>query len=157
MSAAESLKGGHVRHGVLILAALCMPAQAGGPVTPEGSWISYGDSGGKPEAIIRIFSEGGELKGRVARLFDPPAMVCDLCPGEQRGRPLKGLEILWGFRREGDRWTGGHILDPESGDTYRARMTLAKDGTRLEVCGYVGLPLLGRTQTWVRAGSEPND
>ena len=67
-----------------------------------------------------------------------------------------GLEILGGLepssRAEGV-WTDGTLYDPGSGSTYRASLTVA-DANRLELRGYVGVPLLGRTTTWFRVGSE---
>jgi uncharacterized protein (DUF2147 family) len=60
------------------------------------------------------------------------------------------MEILRHMRPDGDEWSGGEILDPESGKTYRARMKLIDGGRRLVIRGYIGLPLFGRSQTWVR-------
>lgn len=60
------------------------------------------------------------------------------------------MQILWNMRPDGDSWSGGEILDPESGKTYRAQMKLADGGRKLVVRGYIGLPLFGRSQTWIR-------
>ena len=69
---------------------------------------------------------------------------------ELRSRPIIGLQIMEGFRYAGDRtWTDGHIYDPESGNTYHGRITLRPDG-RLELRGYVGISLFGRTVVWTR-------
>ena len=46
---------------------------------------------------------------------------------------------------------GGDILDPNNGKVYRVRLKVIDNGARLEVRGYIGTPMLGRTQTWVRA------
>jgi uncharacterized protein (DUF2147 family) len=54
------------------------------------------------------------------------------------------------MRRDGDEWTGGEILDPENGKTYKATLKLADNGQKLLVRGYIGLPIFGRSQTWVR-------
>ena len=47
-------------------------------------------------------------------------------------------------------WDGGDILDPNNGKVYKVRLKLADGGRKLDVRGYVGAPLLGRTQTWIR-------
>jgi len=55
-------------------------------------------------------------------------------------------------QNEGDKamWDGGEILDPNNGKTYKVRLTPGDGGKTLSVRGYIGAPLLGRTQTWVR-------
>ncbi|HWD18223.1 MAG TPA: DUF2147 domain-containing protein [Verrucomicrobiae bacterium] len=67
-----------------------------------------------------------------------------------RARPIAGIEFLTDFTYAGDNlWEKGKIYDPEVGKTYKCRMTLLNSNT-LEVRGYIGLPLLGRTVTWTR-------
>jgi len=67
-----------------------------------------------------------------------------------RGRPLKSLAVLTGFEYDGEnRWVNGIIYDPNSGNTYKATVTLADNDT-LKVRGYVGFSLFGRTETWTR-------
>ena len=68
-----------------------------------------------------------------------------------QSRPIVGLPLLAGFVKaaEPDVWEDGEIYNPEDGDTYSCTMTLLEDG-RLEVRGYVGLPLFGKSQTWTR-------
>ena len=61
-----------------------------------------------------------------------------------------GLTILTGMKKVGDHWGGGQIVDPKSGSTYRCKMTLVEGGTRLDVRGFIGVSLFGRTQTWQR-------
>ena len=45
---------------------------------------------------------------------------------------------------------GGEILDPNNGKVYKVRLKPADGGKKLDVRGYIGAPLLGRTQTWIR-------
>ena len=73
-----------------------------------------------------------------------------------RGRTLVGLQILTGLVPEGEsghHWTGGRIYDPGSGRTYQCEARLGAEG-RLELRGYFGIPLLGRTTWWLREGEE---
>ncbi len=94
------------------------------------------------------------MNGKVAELMnletDDPNPTCDDCPGERKGQPVKGMTILWGVEREGNEWSGGTILDPESGDTYDASLELREGGQKLDVRGFIGFSMLGRTQTWER-------
>lgn len=134
------------------LLALLGPAAAQ-PAGIEGLWQTLDDRTGRPDGLVRIAARGEGYDVTVVAVFSPPAPspspLCEDCPGELRGRPVLGLAIARGLRREGDGWAG-EILDPDDGRTYRCRLRLAPDGRRLEVRGYVGLPLFGRTQVWTR-------
>jgi len=70
-----------------------------------------------------------------------------------RERPVIGVQILTGLKPAGDAWTGGAIYDPGSGSTYHCTLSLEGEN-RLRLRGYVGVPLFGRTTTWIRVGSE---
>ena len=59
--------------------------------------------------------------------------------------------ILWGLKKDGDEWSGGKILDPENGKSYKCWIQVIDDGRRLKVRGYIGISLLGRTQYWKKA------
>ena len=61
------------------------------------------------------------------------------------------MVILRGLRWDGTAWTGGDVLDPDTGKVYRATVRLSDDGRELTLRGYVGIALLGRSQRWVRA------
>jgi uncharacterized protein (DUF2147 family) len=67
-----------------------------------------------------------------------------------RDHPIVGLQFMSGFSYSGGKvWAGGKIYDPESGKTYKGKMTLKTNG-ELELHGYVGISLFGRTVTWTR-------
>ena len=121
---------------------------------PEGLWRVIGDKSGVAEALVRISAHGGAYEGRIVKLFPrpgvDPAALCDLCPGARRNKPVEGLTILTGMRWNGRDYSGGEILDPDSGEVYRCSMQLSSDGRKLSLRGYVLMPLLGRTETWIR-------
>ena len=60
------------------------------------------------------------------------------------------MTILWDLKKDGDEWNGGHIMDPKNGKTYKCKVKLADGGKKLDVRGFIGFSLLGRTQTWER-------
>jgi uncharacterized protein (DUF2147 family) len=60
------------------------------------------------------------------------------------------MTILWGLKQDGNEYTGGQILDPKNGKTYRAKMKLTDGGKKLEVRGFIGVSMFGRSQTWIR-------
>ena len=122
-------------------------------VTPAGLWSTISDRDGKPMGVVEIREVDGELVGIVRQILvdaSPEDSVCDKCSDERHGQPIVGMEILRHMQRNGDQWTGGEILDPESGKTYRATLKLSDDGQKLIVRGYIGLPMFGRSQTWIR-------
>ena len=123
-------------------------------MSPVGVWRSIDDKTKKERSIIRITEVNGELQGVVEKIFDQPgddpAHLCNECKDERKDKPIVGMTILWGLKKEGDGWSGGEILDPKNGKTYRAKMNLSEDGRSLKVRGYIGVSLIGRTQTWLR-------
>ena len=134
-----------------LMLASSFVAAAGSPV---GTWRSIDDKTKQERSIIKITEENGELKGVVEKLFDQPgddpAHLCKECKGERKDKPIIGMTILWGLKKDGDMWAGGEILDPKNGKIYRCKMTLSGDGKSLNVRGFIGISLLGRTQTWLR-------
>lgn len=126
-------------------------------MTPLGAWHSIDDETKKPKAVIRISTNAsGTLSGVVEKALDPKPGAepnCDKCTDDRKGKPKIGMEIIRGGKKvDGkDVWEDGKILDPENGTDYRLRLTPVDGGKKLEVRGYVGTPMLGRTQTWVRA------
>ena len=122
--------------------------------SPIGLWKNIDDQTGKPKALIRITEQNGELRGKIEKLFrapdEDPNPKCDRCEGELKDQPIIGMTILTGMKPDGDEYNGGLILDPGNGKVYKSKMTLADGGKRLNVRGYTGMPLLGRTQIWVR-------
>ncbi len=63
---------------------------------------------------------------------------------------MLGMVFMSGLKKSGDEYTGGEILDPDNGKVYRSKMTLIDGGKKLNVRGYVGMPMFGRSQVWVR-------
>jgi uncharacterized protein (DUF2147 family) len=140
---------------LVVLSTACtlaaMPLHAAD--TPAGIWKTIDDETGQDKSIIQIREQDGELTGKVLEVLQSdqgPDPVCKECEGERHDQPVVGMTILWGLRRDGDEWSGGEILDPHNGKVYKCRMRLVEGGSRLEVRGYIGFSLLGRTQVWIR-------
>jgi uncharacterized protein (DUF2147 family) len=140
---------------VTLLALLALPAYA--QPTPLGLWKTVDDATGREKGLVRIVAANGVLTGRIEGSLDPsepPNRVCDKCSDDRKGKPLLGMTILTGVHASADEpgvWDGGDILDPDNGKVYRVRLRPSSDGKTMQVRGYIGLPLLGRTQTWIRA------
>ena len=136
----------------LLSAGLAPVTLAAQPATPVGRWRTFDDKTGLERGLVAIEPQGGALIGRIVGTTDPQeaARVCQECKGARRNQPILGLTILTGMRPDGDGWSGGEILDPETGSVYRCSMQLSGDGVRLTVRGYLGVSLFGRSQTWLR-------
>lgn len=142
----------------LLTIGLAFAAQASAAETtpsPVGTWTQVDDATGKPKSIIEITQQAdGTLQAVVKEVLfsnQGPHPVCDKCEGERHNQPVVGMTIMWGVKRDGDnKWDGGQILDPGKGKTYKVRLSLSDGGQKLNVRGYVGMPMLGRTQTWLR-------
>ena len=121
--------------------------------SPVGLWKTIDDATGKPRSLIRISDKNGELIATIEKGLLPsnsPNDVCDQCTGERKGKPLIGMVIMDGMKAKGDVFEGGHILDPDNGETYQCKIKLDSTGNKLEVRGFIGVSLLGRSQTWLR-------
>ena len=117
-----------------------------------GVWQVYSDKNdGSSNGLVRTYVQDGKLVGVVDALPPdaPPNPTCTKCSGTQKDKPVLGLVIMWGFEKEGDSWTGGTILEPQTGTTYKCKVHFAPPDS-LKVRGYVGVPLFGRSQTWKR-------
>ena len=141
--------------GLVAAAFALAPTLAMAQASPAGLWKTIDDKTKKERSLVRITEAGGVFIGRIEKRLDPAAKAdatCDKCTDDRKDKPIDGLEIIRGVKRadSDNLWDAGNILDPEEGKTYRVRLQLADDGKRLEVRGYIGTPLLGRTQNWIR-------
>lgn len=116
-----------------------------------GTWKTIDDETGKAKSIMRIYKKtDGKYYGEIKELLiKPENETCVKCTGKLKDKPLVGLEILQKLAIDGDGWSGGTITDPANGKTYKCKAVINADGN-LEVRGYVGFSLLGRTQTWIK-------
>ena len=121
--------------------------------TPVGTWRQIDDVTGKPKSIIQITENNGKLEGKVMQVLlsdDGPHPTCKKCEGERKDQPVEGMVIMWGVRKDDDVWDGGKILDPKNGKVYSVKLSLTDAGQKLDVHGYIGISLLGRSQVWER-------
>ena len=123
--------------------------------SPVGMWKTLDDKTGEARSVIKVWTEKGELSGQITKLFRKPDKnpnpLCDKCTGENKDKPVIGMTIMWGLKQDGDEWNGGQILDPDDGKIYKCKVEVVEGGKKLEVRGFIGFALIGRTQTWVRA------
>ena len=142
----------------LLIALACVAGSAGAAQgqgaapSPVGLWQT---EGGKSH--VQIFACGAQLCGRIVWLREPnqpsgQPKVDQKNPDQtKRGQKIIGLQMLWNFAktRDPNEWDGGRIYNPEDGEIYKSTMKIRPDG-KLEVRGYVGISLLGKSQYWER-------
>ncbi len=132
---------------LIFCSALKVSAQERAAIT--GQWFTE-----EKESKIEIFEEKERFHGKLTWLREPEedgkAKTDTNNPDKsKRDRPLEGLKILEDFEFKDGQWENGEIYDPKSGKTYSCIMKLKNKDT-LEVRGYVGISLIGRTTTWTR-------
>ncbi len=143
---------------ILAVFFLIPQADAASPDAVVGKWLN-----GKKTAHVEIYKSGNSYEGKIVWLKEPvyPADDKKGMAGKtkvdrenpdvaQRTKPILGMVMLWGFKHIKDNlWEEGSIYDPENGKTYRCKMTL-ESADVLNVRGFIGISLIGRTDTWTR-------
>ena len=123
--------------------------------TPVGLWRTIDDDGKTEKSTVRITSAGGVLTGKVEHITDPAKAdeKCVKCDDDRKDKPIVGMVIISGAKQDSEepnKWVGGMILDPAKGSSYKLILKTTDGGKKLDVRGYIGSPMFGRTQTWIR-------
>lgn len=126
--------------------------------SPIGFWKTIDDVSGKPRAILHITETPyNTLTGRIVKTFPGPNEsindVCSLCQGERHNKRILGMVVMENLKQninDTKEWAGGEILDPKTGKSYHCKLQVVDNGQKLKVRGYMGLPLFGRSQTWIK-------
>ena len=137
----------------LMLASLAGAAFA--QSSPVGLWKTIDDETGKEKSYVRITEAGGVVTGKIEKLLNPatPDPKCEKCTDDRKDQSVVGMTIIRNVKKDDDKgelWEGGDILDPNNGKVYKVRLKPEDGGKKLTVRGYIGMPMLGRTQTWLR-------
>lgn len=112
---------------------------------------------GEGNAMVRIYKNGEKFQGKIVWLKEPndpetgkPKVDKNHPEEANRTRPILGLVNIWGFTNTGKNlWEDGNIYDPKNGNTYSCEIKMINSKV-LEVRGYIGVSLLGRTDTWTK-------
>ena len=141
---------------LLLALPLCLAAlSAQAADSAAGRWKTIDDKTGKVKSIVEISqAANGGLSGKVVEILQSdkgPNPVCDGCEGANKNKPVKGMTILWNLSQDKgshSKWSGGTILDPANGKTYKSKLELQPGGKKLDMSGCVAF--ICRAQTWVR-------
>jgi uncharacterized protein (DUF2147 family) len=139
---------------LIALACTAATGLAAAQTTPVGLWKTIDEETKAEKSQVRISEAAGMLSGKIEKIADATKQdaKCELCTDERKDKPVLGMTILRNAKPDADkaRWEGGDILDPNNGKVYKLLLKPIDGGKKLEVRGYIGAPLLGRTQTWLR-------
>jgi uncharacterized protein (DUF2147 family) len=117
--------------------------------SPAGLWKSYDDDG-QATGYVRISEMNGIYTGVIEQIIEAGEEYCSACKDERNGQKLIGMAIIKNIKAKNEGFGGGEILDPYSGNIYRVKLKLKDAGKKMEVRGFIGISLLGRTQVWER-------
>jgi uncharacterized protein (DUF2147 family) len=147
-------------HASLLVAFVALTANvfAADPASIVGKWNTENGRG-----VVEVYEKDGSLRAKIISLKEPnfpaddkkgmagkPKIDRENPDPKLRDRPIAGLEIMHSLKpTESNKWEGGKIYDPETGNTYSCKMTLVSSN-HLHLRGYLGISLLGRTTTWTR-------
>ena len=137
---------------LVLLSFLVMGFAFADAQTIFGKWKTVDSETGKTESIVEIYKKGDKAYAKIVDILDPErrSRKCTECKGANKDKPILGMNILTGLKKDGDEWSGGKILDPKNGKNYKCYIALdGKD--KLKIRGYIGFSLLGRTEYWYRA------
>lgn len=123
----------------------------------SGLWQSIDDQTGAPKGIVRISKESngtyvGTITKVTPRIGYKPKEFCVNCPAPYTNKPIIGLNVIHSLKqKDAENYEGGKILDPNTGKIYSLKAKLSSNGKKLVLRGYIGISVLGRSQTWIRA------
>jgi uncharacterized protein (DUF2147 family) len=119
-----------------------------------GQWNTIDDDTGEVKSLVTLSLDvDGTLMGVISKVLkdNPGDGLCHHCEGDRKDQLIEGMTFMWGFKQAADgEWEEGQLLDPESGDVYSGSIEIADDSALLNVRGYIGISLFGRSQTWNR-------
>ena len=117
-----------------------------------GRWKTIDGETGKAKSIVEINrAANGTYSGKIVELLNPskPNPVCDKCKDDRKNKPITGMEIIRGMKKDGaTAYSGGTILKPDEGKVYKSKMELVDGGKKLEVSGCIAF--ICKSQTWLR-------
>jgi uncharacterized protein (DUF2147 family) len=117
-----------------------------------GKWESKDLITNKVDSVIEVYKKNGKAYAKIVAITDKSKKeaLCTLCKDENKNKPVLGMEILTGLKKNGDEWSDGTILDPRNGKIYKCYIKLVKPN-KLKLRGYIGISLFGKTEYMERA------
>lgn len=141
-----------MKQAILCIALLLLPVFLYGQEKDvTGVWTTVDDYTGEHKATVEIYKRDGAVFGKVIQITRESSRnnICDLCEGEDKDKPVIGLEFIKSLRFKNGKYQGGTITDPGNGKVYRSKIWLDPDNPDLlNLRGYI--LFFYRTQQWLR-------
>ena len=120
-----------------------------------GKWHSRNEDTNEVDSVIEVYEKDGKAYAKVIEILDKTREnpTCQNCIGENKDKPILGLNILTGLKKNEDEWSGGKILDPRNGNIYKCYIKLLNPN-KLKLRGYIGFSLFGKSAFWERVEFE---
>lgn len=133
---------------LILLFVLCFTLMSLSAQSVIGKWKTIDDETGEEKSIVEIYEENGKIYGKIVKLINPKQKnpVCDKCVGDNKDKPVIGMVIIDGLKKNGEVYDGGNITNPSNGKVYKCRLKLEEENTTLQVRGYVAF--FYKTQYW---------
>ncbi|MBI4478571.1 MAG: DUF2147 domain-containing protein [Acidobacteria bacterium] len=143
-----------MKRSAAVMAVAILSAMLGAPAFAQNSAIGlWKNVESDKVTFIRTYEEGGKLLGKVEKVLknnvEDTAARCMKCKDEKKDKPMAGLQLIWDMQKDGEKWSGGKLLDPETGRVVNCKLETAEGGQKLLVKGSIAF--LSKTQTWARA------
>lgn len=116
-----------------------------------GKWKTIDDRSGSEKSIVKIYEKDGKVYGTINRILENEGndTVCTICEGKYKNKPLIGVNVIKGLKKDGNYYEGGKLFDPEKGKEYKGKIWLNPENPdELMVRGYIAF--FYRTQIWLR-------
>jgi len=116
-----------------------------------GKWKTIDDNTGEERSIVEIYKKGDKIYGKIALVLNESerGKLCEECKGSDHNKPIEGMVIIKGLKKDGNEYEDGTILDPENGKVYKCKIWVDEDNPKiLNVRGYIAF--LYRTQQWIK-------
>lgn len=113
-----------------------------------GKWRTIHETTGKPVSIVELYQKEGKIFGKIVDILEKEHKndLCTQCKGDQKNKPVLGLDIIKNMEKVGKYYKKGTIFHPVMGKNFKCRIKLLDNNTKLQVRGYF-LFLYG-TQYW---------
>lgn len=128
----------------IVFLSVVMMGTSFAALNPEGYWLTKDN-----DAKVHVYKKGAELYGKIVDLKEKCRDGVPKVDAETK-KPTIGLEIVQGFKVDGEnKWDDGTVRDPKEGKTYSGSIEMS-NSDQLDLRGYVGIKLFGRTSVWQR-------
>jgi len=116
-----------------------------------GKWENRDEDTGEVNSIVEVYEKDGKAYAKIIEITETIRRddLCTKCEGENKGKPILGMDILTGLTKTDNKWTNGKILDPKRGQIFDCTISL-QEKNKLKIRGYLGVSFLGRTVYWNR-------